>query len=140
VAACTFCSILAGELPAHVVLDDDEVLAFLDVRPLFPGHVLVVPRDHVETLPDLPAALVGPYFERVQRLSVAVRDATGAQGSFVAMNNVVSQSVPHLHTHVVPRTKGDGLKGFFWPRTRYRDDAHMAEVAARVAAALSSLG
>lgn len=139
-AACTFCSILAGELPAHVVLDDDEVLAFLDVRPLFPGHVLVVPRDHVETLPDLPAALVGPYFERVQRLSVAVRDATGAQGSFVAMNNVVSQSVPHLHTHVVPRTKGDGLKGFFWPRTRYRDDAHMAEVAARVAAALSSLG
>lgn len=135
-AACTFCSILAGELPAHVVLDDDVVLAFLDVRPLFPGHVLVVPRDHVVALPDLPAERVGPYFERVQRLSVAVRDATGAQGSFVAMNNVVSQSVPHLHTHVVPRTKGDGLKGFFWPRTRYRDDAHMAEVAAAIAATL----
>ncbi|MGV3759890.1 MAG: HIT family protein [Actinomycetota bacterium] len=135
-AACTFCSILAGELPAHVVLDDDVVLAFLDVRPLFPGHVLVVPRDHVVALPDLPAEQVGPYFERVQRLSVAVRDATGAQGSFVAVNNVVSQSVPHLHTHVVPRTKGDGLKGFFWPRTRYRDEAHMAEVAAAIAAAL----
>jgi len=140
VAGCTFCSILAGELPAHVVLDDDVALAFLDVRPLFPGHVLVVPRDHVETLPDLPADLVGPYFERVQRLSVAVRDATGAQGSFVATNNVVSQSVPHLHAHVVPRTKGDGLKGFFWPRTRYRDEAHMAEVASSIAARLSSPG
>ena len=139
-AGCTFCSILAGELPAHVVLDDDVALAFLDVRPLFPGHVLVVPRDHVETLPDLPADLVGPYFERVQRLSVAVRDATGAQGSFVATNNVVSQSVPHLHAHVVPRTKADGLKGFFWPRTRYRDEAHMAEVASSIAARLSSPG
>lgn len=137
---CPFCSILAGELPAHVVADDDVVLAFLDLRPLFVGHVLVVPRRHVETLADLPAGLVGPYFERVQRLSVAVRDATGAQGSFVAVNNVVSQSVPHLHTHVVPRTKGDGLKGFFWPRTRYRDDAHMAEVAAAIAEALRSPG
>ena len=135
-AGCTFCSIRDGELPAHVVLDDEVVLAFLDVRPLFPGHVLLVPRDHVETLPDLPAERVGPYFERVQRLSVAVRDATGAQGSFVAMNNVVSQSVPHLHAHVVPRTKGDGLKGFFWPRTRYRDDAHMADVADAIARAL----
>ena len=135
-AGCTFCAILAGELPAHVVLDDEVALAFLDVRPLFPGHVLLVPRDHVETLPDLPAERVGPYFERVQRLSVAVRDATGAQGSFVAMNNVVSQSVPHLHAHVVPRTKGDGLKGFFWPRTRYRDDAHMADVADAISRAL----
>jgi len=136
VAGCTFCGILAGELPAHVVLDDEVALAFLDVRPLFPGHVLVVPRAHVETLPDLPHDQVGPYFERVQRLSVAVRDAMGAAGTFVAMNNAVSQSVPHLHTHVVPRTKGDGLRGFFWPRTRYDDDAHMADVAARIAAAL----
>lgn len=135
-AGCTFCEILAGELPAHVVLDDEVALAFLDVRPLFPGHVLVVPRTHVETLPDLPHDQVGPYFERVQRLSVAVRDAMGAAGTFVAMNNAVSQSVPHLHTHVVPRTKGDGLRGFFWPRTRYDDDAHMAEVAARIATAL----
>jgi histidine triad (HIT) family protein len=131
-----FCSIVAGDAPAHVVLDDDLVVAFLDVRPLFPGHVLAVPRQHVETLADLPVPAVGPYFERVQRLSVAVRDATGAQGSFVALNNKVSQSVPHLHTHVVPRTKGDGLKGFFWPRTRYESDDHAAKVAADIAAAL----
>lgn len=135
-AACTFCSILAGDLPAHVVLDDEAVLAFLDVRPLFAGHVLVIPRHHVETLPDLPTEEVAPYFERVQRLSTAVRDAMGAQGTFVALNNVVSQSVPHLHTHVVPRTKGDGLKGFFWPRTRYEDDAQAAAVAAQIAAAV----
>lgn len=136
-AGCPFCSILAGDLPAHVVLDDDVVLAFLDVRPLFPGHVLVVPRTHVETLVDLPADAVGPYFERVRRLSSAVQRGTGAQGTFVAMNNTVSQSVPHLHTHVVPRTKGDGLRGFFWPRTRYTDDAHAAEVAASIAGCLS---
>lgn len=135
-AACAFCSILAGDLPAHVVLDDDAVLAFLDIRPLFAGHVLVIPRHHVETLPDLPPAEVAPYFDRVQRLSIAVRDAMGAQGTFVALNNTVSQSVPHLHTHVVPRTKGDGLKGFFWPRTRYADDAEAADAAARIAAAL----
>lgn len=137
---CTFCRIVAGDLPAHVVLDDDVAVAFLDVRPLFPGHVLVVPRDHVVSLPDLPAGLVGPLFERVQRLSVAVRDATGAQGTFVAANNVVSQSVPHLHVHVVPRTKGDGLKGFFWPRHPYRDEAHAAEVAAAIAAELDRVG
>lgn len=135
---CTFCSIVGGELPAHVVLDDDAVVAFLDIRPLFPGHVLVVPRAHVAALPDLPADQVGPLFERVQRLSVAVRDATGAQGTFVAVNNVVSQSVPHLHVHVVPRTKGDGLKGFFWPRHPYRDGDHAAEVAAAIAARLTA--
>ena len=135
-AACVFCSILAGQTPAHVVLDDDVVLGFLDSRPLFPGHVLVVPRAHVETLTDLPAAEVGPYFERVQIVAAAVRSAMGAQGSFVAMNNTVSQSVPHLHTHVVPRTKGDGLKGFFWPRSKYRDDAHAAQVAAAIANAI----
>lgn len=135
-AGCVFCSIVAGEVPAFVVLDDDVALGFLDVRPLFPGHVLVVPRAHVETLGDLRAAAVGPYFECVQRTAAAVTAAMGAQGSFVALNNVVSQSVPHLHTHVVPRTKGDGLKGFFWPRTKYDDDAHAAEVAARIAAAM----
>ncbi len=134
--SCVFCSILAGDLPAHVVLDDEVVLAFLDTRPLFPGHVLVVPRHHVETLPDLPGAEVGPFFERVQRIAAALPGAMGAKGTFVAMNNKVSQSVPHLHAHVVPRTKGDGLKGFFWPRTTYRDDAHAAEVAAAIAAAL----
>lgn len=131
-----FCSILAGDVPAHVVLDDDVALGFLDARPLFPGHVLVVPRTHVETLTDLPIADVGPYFGRVQVVAAAVRAAMGAQGSFVALNNTVSQSVPHLHTHVVPRTKGDGLKGFFWPRTRYRDDEHAAQVAAAIADAL----
>jgi histidine triad (HIT) family protein len=135
-AGCLFCSIIAGEVPAHVVLDDEDVVAFLDVRPVFHGHVLVVPRAHVETLPDLPAAGVGAYFEGVQRVAVAVRAAMGAQGTFVAINNTVSQSVPHLHTHVVPRTKGDGLKGFFWPRTRYTDDTEAAEVAAAIAAAV----
>jgi len=134
--ACVFCQIVAGEAPAHVVLDDDVAVGFLDVRPLFPGHVLLVPRSHVTTLPDLPPAVVGPLFERAQRLAAAVVEGLGAQGSFVAMNNVVSQSVAHLHVHVVPRTKGDGLRGFFWPRTRYDSDEHAADVAARVRAAL----
>jgi histidine triad (HIT) family protein len=133
---CPFCSIVAGDLAAHVVLDDDVVVAFLDVRPVFHGHVLVVPRTHVETLPDLPAGDLGAYAERLQRLSVAVRDGTGAQGTFVAINNTVSQSVPHLHAHVVPRTKGDGLRGFFWPRTTYADDDEAAQVAAAIAALL----
>lgn len=134
--ACTFCGIVAGDLPGHVVLDDEVALGFLDVRPLFPGHVLVVPRVHVEQLTDLPPADVGPLFERVQRTAAAVRDACGAQGTFVALNNKVSQSVPHLHVHVVPRTKGDGLRGFFWPRTRYEDDAHAAATAAAIRAVL----
>ncbi|HAS09928.1 MAG TPA: HIT family protein [Acidimicrobiaceae bacterium] len=136
-AACTFCRIVAGDAPAHVVLDDEVAVGFLDIRPLFPGHVLLVPRDHVEVLPDLPAALVGPLFERAQRLAAAVVDVLGAQGSFVAMNNTVSQSVPHLHVHVVPRTKGDGLRGFFWPRTGYDSDEHAADVAGRLRDALS---
>ena len=104
-------------------------MAFLDVRPVFKGHTLLIPRDHHETLADLPGGLIEPFFERVQRLSVAVRDAKGAQGSFVAMNNVVSQSVPHLHCHVVPRVKKDGLRGFFWPRTKYTSGEEAAEVA-----------
>jgi histidine triad (HIT) family protein len=134
--ACAFCQIVAGEAPAHVVLDDDVALGFLDIRPLFPGHVLLVPRPHVVTLPELPAELVGPLFERAQRIAAAVVDVLGAQGSFVAMNNVVSQSVPHLHVHVVPRTKGDGLRGFFWPRTGYDSEEHAGDVAARLRAAL----
>lgn len=137
-AACAFCSIVAGETPAYVVLDDPIAVAFLDTRPLFPGHVLLVPRDHHETLTDLPTEVIGPVFERVQRMAGAVQAAMGAVGTFVAMNNTVSQSVPHLHVHVVPRTKGDGLKGFFWPRTTYRDDAHATEVAAAIRAALAS--
>ena len=120
-SGCVFCSIVAGELPADVVLDEPDLLAFLDRRPVFKGHVLLVPREHVVTLPDLPAALRDPFLAAGQRLATAVVDGLGAQGSFVAMNNVVSQSVPHLHLHVVPRTKGDGLRGFFWPRTKYAD-------------------
>ncbi|MCW2813737.1 MAG: family hydrolase [Nocardioides sp.] len=118
---CVFCAIVAGEAPAHVVLDEPSFVAFLDLRPVFKGHVLLVPREHHATLPDLPAAQRDGFLEAAQRLAVAVTDALGAQGSFVAMNNTVSQSVPHLHLHVVPRTKGDGLRGFFWPRTRYAE-------------------
>ncbi|VXB91719.1 HIT family protein [Nocardioides sp. AX2bis] len=118
---CVFCAVVAGESPADVVLDEPHLVGFLDRRPVFKGHVLLVPRTHVATLPDLPAALRDPFLEAAQRLATAVVDGLGAQGSFVAMNNTVSQSVPHLHLHVVPRTKGDGLRGFFWPRTRYED-------------------
>ena len=131
-----FCEIVAGRVGAHVVLEDDLVMAFLDARPIFPGHTLLVPREHVETLPELPSALVQPVFTAAQRLASAVVDGLGAQGSFVAMNNVVSQSVPHLHVHVVPRTKGDGLRGFFWPRTKYASEDEAASVAARLRDAL----
>lgn len=134
-ASCVFCQIVSGAAPAHVAFEDDVAVGFLDVRPLFPGHVLLVPRDHVETLADLPVDRVGPFFQRAQRLSVVLPEVLDAEGSFVAMNNRVSQSVPHLHVHVVPRTKGDGLRGFFWPRTTYDDEAQAAEVAARIRAA-----
>jgi histidine triad (HIT) family protein len=129
-----FCRIVAGEDPAHIVFADEIVVAFLDRRPVFPGHVLVVPRRHVATLVDLRPADVGPYFERVQWVTGAVQEALEAHGSFVAINNTVSQSVPHLHTHVVPRRRKDGLRGFFWPRLRYRDDTEMEAVAARIRA------
>jgi histidine triad (HIT) family protein len=119
--ACLFCRIVAGDEPAFVVLDQPDVMAFLDIRPLFPGHTLVVPRGHVDVLADLPADQLSPYFGQVQRLSRAMEDVLGAAGSFVAVNNRVSQSQPHLHTHVVPRNRKDGLRGFFWPRTRYAD-------------------
>ncbi|GAA4577782.1 HIT family protein [Micromonospora coerulea] len=131
-----FCGILAGEVPAFLVADEADGVAFLDTRPVFKGHVLVVPRTHLITLNDLPAEALAGYFGLVQRLARAVETGLGAGGTFVAMNNKVSQSVPHLHTHVVPRTKGDGLRGFFWPRTRYTDDAEAEGFARRVAAAL----
>ena len=134
--SCAFCSILAGEVPAHVVLDDEVALAFLDRAPLFPGHTLLVPRGHVETLTDLPPDALGPFFARAQRLAGAMETALGAKGSFVAMNNRVSQSVPHLHVHVVPRRRGDGLKGFFWPRHPYESDAARATVAERIRGAI----
>jgi histidine triad (HIT) family protein len=137
---CVFCGIVRGDTAAHVVLDDDVAVAFLDRRPLFLGHVLVVPRGHHATLLDLPAPDVGPFFLRVQRVVAAVTSAMEARGSFVAMNNVVSQSVPHLHVHVVPRRPKDGLRGFFWPRMTYRGDEHAAEVAARIKARLEQSG
>jgi histidine triad (HIT) family protein len=133
---CLFCSIVAGETAAATVLADDDFVGFLDIRPVFKGHVLLVPREHVVTLPDLPAALRDGFLAAGQRLATAMVDALGAQGSFVAVNNTVSQSVPHLHMHVVPRTKGDGLRGFFWPRTKYADDADRDAVADRLRAAL----
>jgi histidine triad (HIT) family protein len=134
--ACLFCAIVADETDASRVLEDDDFVGFLDIRPVFKGHVLLVPRTHVVTLPDLPAELRDGFLERSQRLATAMVEGLGAQGSFVAMNNTVSQSVPHLHLHVVPRTKGDGLRGFFWPRTKYADDAEMSAYADRVRAAL----
>lgn len=133
---CVFCAVVAGEEPAHRVLTDETAVAFLDRRPLFPGHVLVVPRAHHRTLADLPAAEVGPFFLRVQRVAAAVERGLGAAGSFVAANNRISQSVPHLHVHVVPRNPKDGLRGFFWPRGHYPDEAEAAEVARRLREAL----
>src|SRR5262249_53963169 len=129
---CRFCRIAAGHEAAHVVFEDGLSLAFLDNRPLFEGHALLIPREHHETLGDLPAKLVGPLFANARALSVAVPRAMGKPGSFVAMNNVVSQSVPHLHVHVVPRKRKDGLRGFFWPRTKYSSEDRMREVAARI--------
>ncbi len=133
---CAFCAIVSGETDAQIVFEDEVSLAFLDARPLFAGHTLLVPREHHETLADLPEELLQPLFANARRLSVAIRDAMEAQGSFVAINNVVSQSVPHLHVHVVPRTRGDGLRGFFWPRTTYATSAEAESYAARVRDAL----
>jgi histidine triad (HIT) family protein len=130
--ACVFCDVVSGERPSDVVLSDDVAFAFLDHRPVFKGHVLVAPRRHVVTLADLDPTDVGPFFLRVQRLAIAVQAAMTADGSFVAINNVVSQSVAHLHVHVVPRRRKDGLRGFFWPRQRYDDAAEAAAIAARI--------
>lgn len=136
-ATCRFCQIVAGDESAHVVFEDERTLAFLDNRPLFPGHSLLVPRDHYETLADLPDELVGPLFATARLLSVAIPRAMRKPGSFVALNNVVSQSVPHIHVHVVPRKQKDGLRGFFWPRTKYDSDEEIREVAERVRKAVA---
>jgi histidine triad (HIT) family protein len=132
-----FCAIAAGDVPAHIVLDTPEVVAFLDHRPLFVGHTLVLPRAHVATLRDLDGPLRDALFARTQEVAAAVQDAMGAKGSFVALNNVVSQSVPHVHVHAVPRNPKDGLRGFFWPRTKYSGEDEMAATAAAVRAALA---
>jgi histidine triad (HIT) family protein len=134
---CLFCRIISGETSAFVVWETAETVAFLDIRPVFKGHVLVVPRVHIDTLVELPDELVLPLFTTVRTVAAAMVTSLGAQGTFVAMNNVVSQSVPHVHVHVVPRTKGDGLRGFFWPRTRYTDDAEATEYADRLREGIS---
>jgi histidine triad (HIT) family protein len=131
-----FCAIASGEEPAAMVHRDDRFCAFLDVRPVFKGHVLVIPVTHFEHFSALPHELIGPFFELVQRLSKAVQTGLEADGAFIAMNERISQSVPHLHAHVVPRRKGDGLRGFFWPRTKYASEEEAASFAARIAAAL----
>ena len=136
---CLFCRIVSGELPATVVYEDEVSFAFLDHRPLFPGHTLLVPREHVETLAELPVSQVEPYFKAAQLLARAVESGLEAEGTFVAMNNRVSQSVPHLHVHVVPRRRKDGLKGFFWPRTKYKDEEEMKLVQSKIDVALKNL-
>lgn len=136
-AACVFCEIVAARIHAPVVYEDTDIVGFLDHRPLFKGHTLLLPREHVVTLSDLPERLLVPLFGAAQRTADAITGALDAQGTFVAMNNIVSQSVAHLHVHVVPRTKGDGLRGFFWPRTRYAEGED-EEYAARLREALGS--
>jgi len=136
---CVFCKIISGETPANLVFEDEVAIAFLDHRPLFPGHCLLVPKDHFETLSDLPGALVGPFFKNVQLLARAVELALEAEGSFVAMNNHVSQSVPHLHVHIVPRRKKDGLKGFFWPRKKFEDEAQIVAAQKAIQAAIATI-
>jgi len=136
-ARCLFCRVVAREVEAAIVFEDQDALGFLDHRPLFPGHCLLIPKEHRETLADLPVGSIGPFFRSAQALSAAVERAMRAEGSFVAINNRVSQSVSHLHVHIVPRTKGDGLRGFFWPRQKYKDEAHLRETQAAIQAALS---
>jgi histidine triad (HIT) family protein len=134
---CKFCEIASRVLSSAIVFEDSVSIAFLDNRPLFPGHTLLIPKQHYESLEDLPAELVGAFFTNVQALARAVERGMNAEGSFVALNNRVSQSVPHLHVHIVPRRKKDGLRGFFWPRQKYKDDGEMAEAQAAIQKALS---
>ena len=136
---CTFCNIIRGSIPSHKVFEDDISLAFLDHRPLFAGHCLFIVKDHLETLSDLPDELVGPLFLNVQLLSRAVMQGMNAEGTFVAVNNRVSQSVPHFHVHIVPRRKGDGLKGFFWPRRAYKDANEIDQTLRALHSAIASL-
>jgi histidine triad (HIT) family protein len=135
---CLFCQIVGGEIAARLVFEDDNCIAFLDHRPVFPGHTLLVPKQHYETLTDLPAQLIEPFFANAQSLARAVEEGMQAHGTFVAMNNRVSQSVPHLHLHVVPRRRKDGLRGFFWPRYPYKSDEEADLVQAAIRAALNA--
>jgi histidine triad (HIT) family protein len=138
-SSCIFCEIVAGSRPAYPVLDEEHCLAFLDQRPLFPGHCLLIPKKHHETLQELPGGLIEPLFRCGQRLSRAIEAAMGAEGIFVGINNRVSQSVPHLHIHVVPRRAKDGLRGFFWPRSKYVSDADAIEAQQAIRQALETV-
>jgi histidine triad (HIT) family protein len=136
-ANCRFCEVVSHA--SYVVFEDDISVAFLDYRPLFIGHTLLIPKNHYETLADLPASMIGPFFANVQLLSRAVEHAMQAEGSFVAINNRVSQSVPHLHVHVVPRRKKDGLRGFFWPRQAHPDEEQMKQAQEAIRRAISGV-
>jgi histidine triad (HIT) family protein len=137
--SCLFCQIIAGRVPAEIVWRGEGSLGFLDHKPLFPGHVLLVPDRHYETLADIPSEITGPLFQAAQKLQLAVERAMNAEGSFIAINNRVSQSVPHLHVHIVPRRKGDGLKGFFWPRRPYESGEHLHHTGEQIRRALADL-
>jgi histidine triad (HIT) family protein len=137
---CTFCKIVRGIVPASKVFEDEISLAFLDHRPLFAGHTLFIVKSHIETLFDLPDSLVGALFANVRLLSQAVMRGMQAEGTFVAINNRVSQSVPHFHVHIVPRRKKDGLKGFFWPRQAYKDQQEIEATLRALHAAIAELG
>lgn len=136
---CIFCKIISGEISANVVLEEQHAIAFLDHRPLFPGHSLLIPKTHIETLVELPEQDVAPFFSSAQRLAAAIELALQAEGTFVAINNRVSQSVPHLHVHIVPRRRKDGLKGFFWPRHKYQNEDEILSVESAIRAALIQL-
>ncbi len=138
-ADCMFCRIVGSEIQTRIVLEDSVSRAFLDHRPLFPGHCLLVPKDHYETLLDLPAGLLTPLFSNAQFLARAMEEGLGAEGTFVAINNRISQSVPHFHIHIVPRRRKDGLRGFFWPRQKYKDEAAMVEVQNALRSAIARL-
>ena len=137
-AGCKFCQVIAHDVASYIVFEDDLSLAFLDHRPLFPGHTLLVPRQHYETLEDLPAPLIAPFFSNAQMLARAIEHGMQAEGSFVAINNRVSQSVPHLHVHIVPRRKKDGLRGFFWPRQNHPDEELMKHAQAAIRRAIQN--
>jgi len=137
--SCVFCRILAGDLSAPVIFEDESSVAFLDHRPVFPGHCLLIPREHFEALPELPAKLIAPFFANTQLLARAVQMALGADGTFVAINNYISQSVPHLHVHIVPRRRKDGLRGFFWPRQKYESEEQMRLIQERIQTAIGNL-
>jgi histidine triad (HIT) family protein len=137
--SCVFCRIVAGEIPAHMVHEDEKTIVFLDNGPLFAGHCLVCPKQHYDTMYDVPKSMLAPLFSTTQLIAQAIEQGLGAEGTFVAINNKVSQSVPHLHVHVIPRRRKDGMKGFFWPRRPYRDTTEAAETAATLRATIEGL-